>query len=448
MTPEITRLSNGLTIVTDPMPQLESAMLGVWVNAGTRNETRDVMGVSHMLEHMAFKGTVMRSARDIAEEIEAVGGYLNAYTSREQTAFHARVLKADVPLAIDLLGDILTQPAFEQGELERERQVVLQEIGQARDTPDDIVFDHLQSVIYPDQPMGWSILGSDETVSNFTQDELRTYMAASYRAGEMTLVSSGSVDHGTIVRLVEEKFAALRRGPAPAPVPARYVGGDYRANQDLEQAHIVYALPGISSSDPDYYTAQVYVMALGGGMSSRLFQEARERRGLCYAISAFAQAHRDSGTLGVYAGTGEAEAGEISAVIAGEMENLASGATDKEVSRAKAQIKSSLLMGLERPGQRAEQIASQMFSHGRVFPVEEMTAKLDQIDSAAVRRFGERVMQGVNPAMAAVGPVGRLEKHSVFAGRFGGASASRTAGARSRVGNEQDRSALGFAKAE
>ncbi len=427
MTPEITRLSNGLTIITDPMPQLESAMVGVWVNAGARNETRPVMGVSHMLEHMAFKGTQRRSARDIAEEIEAVGGYLNAYTSREQTAFHARVLKADVPLAIDLLADILTHPTFEQGELERERQVVLQEIGQARDTPDDIVFDHLQSVIYPDQPMGWPILGSEATVSAFTQEELRTYMAANYRAGDMTLVSSGAVDHEQIARLVEEHFAALRTGPAPAPLPAIYVGGDSRYQQDLEQAHIAYALPGVSSSDPDFYTAQVYVTALGGGMSSRLFQEAREKRGLCYAISAFAQASKDSGTIGIYAGTGEQEAAEISAVIVGEMESLASGATDAEVSRATAQLKSSLLMGLERPGQRAEQIAGQMFSYGRVVPLDEMTGRLDAIDASAVRCFGERIMQGVNPAMAAVGPVGHLEKHSVFASRFGSGSTLRAA---------------------
>jgi predicted Zn-dependent peptidase len=427
MTPEITRLSNGLTIITDRMPQLESAMLGVWVNAGTRNETQAVMGVSHMIEHMAFKGTETRSARDIAEQIEAVGGYLNAYTSREQTAFHARVLKVDVPLAVDLLSDILIHPTFEQGELERERQVVLQEIGQARDTPDDIVFDHLQSVIYPDQPMGWPILGLESTVRAFTQSELRTYMAANYRAGGMTLVSSGAVDHETMVRLVEEKFSALVPGPTPAPVVAQYVGGDIRFDEDLEQAHIVYALPGISSSDPDFYVAQVYVMALGGGMSSRLFQEAREKRGLCYAISAFAQASSDGGTIGIYAGTGEKEAAEISAVIAGEMENLAIGATEGEVARAKAQLKSSLLMGLERPGQRAEQIAGQMFSYGRLLPIEEMTGRLDQIDAAAVRRFGERIMRGNNPAMAAVGPIGHLEKHSVFARRFGGASRLRAA---------------------
>ncbi len=419
MSPEITKLSNGLTVITDTMPQLESAMLGVWVNTGGRNETRPVMGISHMLEHMAFKGTTTRSARDLAEEIEAVGGYLNAYTSREQTAFHARVLKADVPLGVDLLADILINPTFAQDELERERHVVLQEIGQAADTPDDIIFDHLQSVLYPDQPMGWPILGLVETVSGFSQDHLRTYMGANYRAGAMTFVASGAVAHDAMVALVSEKFAQLTPGPVSTPLPARYAGGDIRFEQDLEQAHIAYALPGVSITDPDFYVSQVYVTALGGGMSSRLFQEAREKRGLCYAISAFGQSSKDSGVIVVYTGTGEAEAGQISALIAGEMENLALGATDAEVARAKAQMKSSLLMGLERPGQRAEQIAGQMFSHGRVLTIEELTARLDAVDAAAVRRFGERVMAASNPAIAAVGPVGELESHDRFTRRFG-----------------------------
>jgi predicted Zn-dependent peptidase len=403
------------------MAQLESAMLGVWVNAGSRNETAPLMGVSHMLEHMAFKGTTTRSARDLAEEIEAVGGYLNAYTSREQTAFHARVLKTDVPLGIDLLADILINPTFDPAELERERQVVLQEIGQAADTPDDIIFDHLQSVTYPAQPIGWPILGSVETVGGFTPEHLRTYSAANYRAGGMTFVASGGVVHDEIVKLVAEKFANLRSGPTPAPLAARYAGGDIRVEEDLEQAHIAYALPGVSSVDPDFYVAQVYATALGGGMSSRLFQEAREKRGLCYAISAFAQTAKDSGTIGIYTGTGEREAGEISAVIAGEMENLAATASDREVARAKAQMKSSLLMGLERPGQRAEQIAGNIFAMGRVLPIEELTARLEAVDAAAVRRFGDRVMASANPAIAAVGPVGRLESHDAFARRFGGA---------------------------
>src|ERR1700743_1915257 len=399
MNVEITKLANGLTVVTDPMPGLESAFAGVWVNTGGRNETRPVMGVSHMLEHMAFKGTETRSARAIAEEIEAVGGYLNAYTSREQTAFHGRVLRADVPLAIDLLSDILIHPTFEQGELERERQVVLQELGQARDTPDDIIFDHLQAAIYPDQPMGWQILGEEETVSNFTQQHLRDYMTTNYRAGSMMLVASGAVDHDSLVRMAEEKFGGLRPGVVTVPQQAIFRGGEVRVSEDLEQAHLTYAVPGVSNTDPDFYVAQAYVTALGGGMSSRLFQEVREKRGLCYTVYAFAHSAADSGLVGVYAGTGENEAEEISAVIAGEMSSLAMTASEQEVSRAKAQWKSSLLMGLERPSARAEMIAAQLFTFGKLIPVAELTEKLDVIDAAAVRRFGDPVMRTQHPAV-------------------------------------------------
>ena len=250
------------------------------------------MGISHMLEHMAFKGTARRTAKSLAEEIEAVGGILNAYTSREQTAFHARVLKADVTLALDILGDILINPGFATDEIERERQVVLQEIGQARDTPDDIVFDHLQSAIYRGQPLGWSILGEETTVANFHREMLQDYMASQYRTGGMTLVAS-TVDHKQIVAIAAEKFAGLNPGAVPAMAPSRYVGGDARFIEDLEQAHLAFAFPGLSNADADYYVGQLYVTALGGGMSSRLFQEARERRGLCYSIYAFSSGFPD-----------------------------------------------------------------------------------------------------------------------------------------------------------
>ena len=427
MNVRISRLFNGLTVITDPMPQLESAAVGVWVNTGTRNETKHVMGVSHMLEHMAFKGTERRSARAIAEEIEAVGGYLNAYTSREQTAFHARVLKDDVPLALDILADILTAPTFEQVELERERQVVLQEIGQARDTPDDIIFDHLQSVIYPDQPMGWPILGEDETVASFRREDLRAYMDSNYRAGGMTLVASGAVAHEEILRLADEKFGRLNEGNVAEPMPAHYVGGNMRGDQELEQAHVTFAFPGVSNCDPDYYTAQVYVTALGGGMSSRLFQEAREKRGLCYSIYAFAHSAKDSGVIGVYTGTGENESAEIAAVVAGEMASLAETASEGEIARAKAQLRSSVLMGLERPGSRAEQIAGQVFALGRVLSVREVVERLDAVDVSEVRRFATQIMHSMNPAIAAIGPVGKLEDYETFARRFGAASALRAA---------------------
>jgi len=425
---KISRLSNGLVVITDPMPQLESAALGVWVNSGARNESAPLMGVSHMLEHMAFKGTRRRSARDISVQIESVGGFLNAYTSREQTAFHARTLKADVPLAVDILADILTEPAFDPAELDRERQVVLQEIGQARDTPDDIIFDHLQTVAYPDQPMGWPILGEEKTVSAFGRDDLFAYMGANYRAGGMTLIASGAVEHDAMVRLAEEKFAGLVPGEPQAPPPAHYVGGEEHFDGDLEQAHIAFAFPGVSPQDPDFYVAQVYVTALGGGMSSRLFQEAREKRGLCYSIYAFAHSAKDSGVIGVYAGTGEAEAAEIGAVVAGEMAALGETASDDEVARAKAQLLSGLLMGLERPGTRTEMIAGHIFNYGSVPSVEELRAKLEAVDAAAVRRYGARTMTATEPpAIVTIGPAGKLERYEIFAGRFGSRRTMRAA---------------------
>lgn len=419
MTLEISKLSNGLTVVSDPMTGIESAALGIWVDTGSRNEAPAQMGVSHMLEHMAFKGTATRSARQIAEEIEAVGGVLNAYTSREQTAFHARVLKEDVPLALDMIGDILTNPSFEPSELERERQVVLQELGQVRDTPDDIVFDHLQAAIFSGQPLGWSILGDEETVTAFDPGMLRSYMGSQYRTGGMTLIASGAVRHDEIVKLAQDKCGGLAQGAVPAPMAAQYAGGDFREVQDLEQAHLAYAFPGLSNSDPDYFVAQIYATALGGGTSSRLFQEVREKRGLCYSVYAFSNGFQDSGFLGLYVGTGEDEAAEISAVIAGEMEAIAGNLTEAEVARARAQLKVSLLMGMERPGTRAEQIAGQLFALGRVQTPAEIVAQLNDIDAAAVRRFAARVMQSGAPTIAAVGPVKKLESHSKFSGRFG-----------------------------
>jgi predicted Zn-dependent peptidase len=413
---EISKLSNGLTIITDPMAGLESAALGVWVGTGSRNEDAAQMGISHMLEHMAFKGTATRSARQIAEEIEAVGGYLNAYTSREQTAFHARVLKADAALGLELIADILTASTYDRAELERERQVVLQELGQARDTPDDIIFDHLQNVIYSDQALGWPILGEEETVAAFTPPDLFAYAGARYRAPGMALISSGAVSHDEIVAIATEKFSGLSSLIAAASEPARYVGGDMREEQDLEQAHIAYAFPGISGRDADFYTGQLYATILGGGMSSRLFQEVREKRGLCYSIYAFSSNFQDGGYTGIYVGTSHKDAGEVSAVIAGEMEALTAHITDAELSRAKAQLKSGLLMGLERPGTRSENIAGQLFALGRVTPMAEIVEKLEATTAEDVKRFAAFTMRA--PSIAALGPIGKLEAHAKFAARF------------------------------
>lgn len=416
---EITRLPSGLIVASDPMPHLESAAVGVWVNCGGRHETSREMGLSHMLEHVAFKGTESRSAKDIAVEMEAVGGELNAYTSREQTAFHARILKNDLPLALDILADILVRPVFDPAEVERERDVIIQEIGQARDTPDDLVFEYLQAASYPEQPMGWSILGTEATVGTFGRDDLNEYMAGNYRTSAMTLIGSGALEHARLVEFAETLFKDLPQGKERTAAPAEFRGGDIRGDDDLEQAHITFAFPGVASASDDAILAQVYATALGGGMSSRLFQEAREKRGLCYSIYAFSHSYSDTGTIGIYAGTAADKAGDLAPIVAGEMAALAAAATEEETARAKAQLRASLLMALESPQARCEQIASHLFTFGRVLPVEETLAKLNAIDAGAVRRFAALVCTRGGPAIAAVGPVKRLEGRERFAARFG-----------------------------
>ena len=305
MSVQTSRLANGLRVVSDPVDHVETASIGLWVDVGARCESEETNGMSHLLEHMAFKGTERRSARDIAEEIEAVGGHLNAYTSRETTAYYAKVMKEDVPLALDLLADILQHSTFDPEELERERAVVIQEIAQVNDTPDDLVFDRFQETAYPDQPLGRSILGPPERVGSYSRDALAGYMAAQYRAARMVLVGSGRIDHDGLVAAAEEAFTALPEGPTAAPAAAVYGGGDCRIVRDLEQAHLVVGFDGVAYDDDDFYALQVLSTLLGGGMSSRLFQEIRERRGLAYSVFTFSSSYADGGIFGVYAGAGE-----------------------------------------------------------------------------------------------------------------------------------------------
>lgn len=425
MAVEVTRLENGLTVVTDAMPHLQTISVGVWVNTGARHEGRHQHGVSHLLEHMAFKGTERRSARAIAEEIENVGGHLNAHTAHEATAYYARVMKGDLPLAVDLLADILQNSVFEKTELERERGVVIQEIGQSLDTPDDLVFDHLLGAAFPGQPMGRTILGTVETVKGFDRDALQTYMDERYQAGGMVLAAAGAIDHAELVALGRESFSNLQQRKSNGAELAKFMGGERREERDLEQAHVTLAFEGPTYSDPDYYTAQIFASVLGGGMSSRLFQEVREKRGLAYSVFAFSWSFADTGVLGVYAGTAPDDLAELMPVVADEINRLGEDASEEEVARARAQMKAGLLMGLESSSARAEQIARQYAVHGRVLPIEEMIGKVDQVDAAAIRRFAGRFLRdkASAPALAAVGPLrgaaGGLESYDRLAARFG-----------------------------
>jgi predicted Zn-dependent peptidase len=408
MTTELATLPNGLRIVTDRIDTVATVSLGLWVDVGTRNEAPNINGVAHFLEHMAFKGTERRTARDIAEEIEAVGGHLNAYTSRESTAYYAKVLKEDVGLALDILADILLHSTFDAAELERERQVILQEIGQANDTPDDIIFDHFQECAYPGQAMGRPVLGTPEIIRRLSRESVMGYLREHYGARQMVLSASGNLDHDRIVDLADKLLSVMPAERAAATERSLYVGGEHREDRDLEQLHVVLGFPGIELPDPDYYAASVLATAFGGGMSSRLFQEVREKRGLVYAIHSFAHGFRDGGLFGIYAGTGEEEARELVPVLCEETLKLADGLLPVELQRAKAQMKAGLLMSLESTGARCEQMAQHMLIHGTPFDPADMVGRIEAVDDAAIGRVVYR-WRSAPPTLAALGPLGQLE---------------------------------------
>jgi predicted Zn-dependent peptidase len=410
MSVSVTRLPSGLTVVTDAMPHLETASLGIWVGAGSRDEETDEHGISHLLEHMAFKGTSRRSAREIVEEIEAVGGDLNAATSVETTAYYARVLRNDVPLAIDVLSDILTDPTFDPDELAREQNVIVQEIGACEDTPDDMVFEYLQEIAFPGQSVGRSILGTPATVRAFSPGKLRTYLARNYRGPDMVVAATGAVDHETVVAEVERRLGGFNGSAAPAPQPARFDGGARIESRDLEQVHIALALEGVPQGDPSLHSLQIYTSILGGGMSSRLFQEVREERGLCYAIYSFHAPYLDTGMFGVYAGTDAADVRELMQVMVDEIATTAETLSEVEVARAKAQMKTGLLMALESSGARAEQLARQMLVYGRPMPLEEMVAKVDAVTVVSARAAGRELLRRSRPALSVLGRGNGLER--------------------------------------
>ena len=416
-TVQVTRLPSGLTVVTERMERVETVSLGAYVAAGTRNESRTENGVSHFLEHMAFKGTERRSAAEIAEEVEAVGGHMNAYTAREQTAYYVKLLKEDVALGADIIGDILTHSVFAPDEVERERGVILQEIGQANDTPDDIIFDHFQETAYPDQPMGRPVLGTEERIRAMPRDTLTGYMRAHYAAPNIVVAAAGNVEHEEIVRLVEKHFADLPGADVPSALPGSYGGGDFREDRDLDQVHIVLGFPGVGYSEADYYPSLLLSTLLGGGMSSRLFQEVREKRGLVYSVYSFTAPYVDGGLFGIYAGTGEDEAAELLPVTLEELRNVQHEIGTEEMARAKAQVKSSLLMSLESTGSRCEQLARQLQVFGRIIPTAETVAKINAVTAEDVKRAAARTFQA-RPTLACIGPGSRVMKLADIAERL------------------------------
>jgi predicted Zn-dependent peptidase len=420
---EVSRLSNGLTVATETLPSVDSVALGVWVKSGARNERDNEHGMAHLLEHMAFKGTGSRTAFQIASEIENVGGEINAATSVETTSFYARVLSDDVPLAVDILADILQDSSFDEDELAREQHVILQEIGAAHDTPDDIVFDRFSETAFRHQTIGRSILGTPDTVKSFTSKQLRDFMDRQYGADRMVVVAAGDVKHDDFVRQVEKKLGGFRaESDSTIPQYAQYVGGDFRENRDLMDAQIILGFEGRAYHVRDFYASQVLSMILGGGMSSRLFQEIREKRGLCYSIYAFHWGFSDTGIFGVHAATGEGDVKKLVPLIVDELRKSGENISEAELSRARAQYRAGLIMSAESSSSRASQIARQLLLFGRPIDKEELMTRLsaltvDRLTDLSGRLFSTR------PTVAAIGPIGKLASYESIIGALPGAAA-------------------------
>lgn len=410
MSLKTTELDSGLRVTTDHVDCMHSVALGIWTGVGTRNEELMHNGCAHMVEHMLFKGTKKRDAKAIVEEIEDVGGHMNAYTSREITSYHLHMLKDDMPLAVEILGDMYQHSTLPQEEIERERQVILQEIGMCNDTPDDLIFDHYYQTAYPNQSLGAPILGQSKYIESMSRATLLDFMCRYYTPSRTVISAAGDVDHYAFVAQVEKHFSELPNDINKGYVSAGYEGGDFRATKDLEQAHFVLGFQSVNRLDADYYAAQALSTLLGGGMSSRLFQEVREKRGLVYSIFSFNSGYQDDGQFGIYAGTGPEHMGEIIPVICDEVLKVTHSVQEDELVRAKAQLKSGLLIGRESMMSRADQHAKNLLFRNQDFDVNKVISTIDAITVADVQRLAVQIF-ATKPTLAALGPLGKLEDY-------------------------------------
>ncbi len=407
MTQTVTTLSNGLRVVTDSVETVHSVAIGIWADVGTRHEKPERNGVAHLVEHMVFKGTKNRSVTEIAEAIENKGGHINAYTGREITAFHIHLLKEDVNLAFDILSDMLLNPLFQDADLAREREVIIQEIGMYNDTPDDLIFEEFQKTAYPNQMLGASILGTPEIIRAVPASALFDHVNDFYTPSNLVVSVAGPVNHDEIVALCDKAFGHKPKGTKPAYDQANYKGGEIRSAKDLEQAHIVLGFRGINRLDPDYHAALVLSTIMGGGMSSRLFQEVREKRGLVYSVYSFHQAYKDDGMFAIYAGTGPDKLGELMPVLCDEVQKVTRTIHQAELDRAKAQIKASILMGREQMMSRADQQARQLITFDRTIQISETIEKIEELTTDNIKNVAKHIFTSV-PTLASLGPVQNL----------------------------------------
>ena len=402
MTARVHRLANGLTVAVEPMDGVETLAVGIYADVGSRSEAAGQGGLAHLVEHMVFKGAGARDARAIAEDIEDVGGSLNAWTARDHTVYHARLLADDLALGVDMIADLVRAPKFDADELEREKKVVLSELGEARDTPDDIVFDHLQSACYPGQAIGVPVLGDEATLATLTAADLRRWTETQYRPGGLVLAAAGKVDEDALLKLAESRFGDMIAGVAPPVAAATFGGGTHHDRRRFDQIHLAAAWPGAGHVADEIHSLSLFSSAAGVGMSSRLFQQLREERGLAYSIYSWTQAYAETGLFGIYCAAERPRAAQALALARTVLAQIAEDLSEAELVRARAQAKAGLLMGLESVASRCDHLARNLQIHGRILPVAETVAALDAVTVAEARAAGAKALAG-GEALATVG---------------------------------------------
>jgi predicted Zn-dependent peptidase len=399
-------LESGINVITEEMPDAESATLGIWVRTGSRNESPRLNGVSHFIEHLLFKGTPKRTALQISREIESVGGVLNAFTSREYTCFYAKVLNRDIVRAADLLSDIFLNPNFDPIEMDKERNVVLQEIKMVEDTPDDIIHDIYAAEFWKGHPLSYPILGPDKNIKKFTTDDIREYYEKYYRSQNVFIVAAGGVKHDTILKLMKKGFGKLKltdpteKVPDPVPHP-----GVKLVQKDLEQVHMCLGVPALAQPDPDRYKLYLMNTILGSGMSSRLFQEVREKKGLAYSIFSYLNLYKDSGSLVVYSGTTKENFPELLSIVLREFARMRRGVTKLELKEAKSQLKGGMLLGLESSENRMTKLARDEIYFGAPVDIKKIVASIDCVRGDSLERIASEVLRPSKAMLAAIGKV-------------------------------------------
>lgn len=403
----MTTLPSGLRIVTDTVESMESVALGVWAAVGTRHESRVENGVAHMVEHMMFKGTPTMSAQRIAEVIEDVGGHMNAYTGKEMTAYYTHLLKADTDLALDVLADMIQNSTMPEDEIERERGVILQEIKMYEDDPDQLVHDHFQESAYPDQALGASGLGTSNIISGMERKSLMAYVSHHYIPENLVISAAGPINHATFVEKVTSRFNHLPQGTSKPYTPAHYAPHPSLCERQTEQVHLILGFRGVARRDGRYSAMRLLSALLGGGTSSRLYQEVREKRGLVYSIQSFQDSFHDDGLFGIYAGTGPDLLPKMMPVILGELKSVMENVTPTELTRAKTQIKAGVLMAREKMMTRADQQARHVINFGKPFSVEEMVRNIEAVTPEDISQLAQSVFTS-QPTLAGIGPINGL----------------------------------------